>query len=257
MTRRFRERRAAGEPVRTVAVARNAAEGPTAAAEAVDRRRCCASPTPGRVRGLARRSARVPGRLPDRRAPRGRLRRRPGRPRRRAAAGVRPRLNARPHDAHAGTMGESDLMLDTHAVARSLTAADFTPAQADALTDALRLVVEQGEHVTSDHVQGRPGRDARPATHRNRGGTHPDRGGTHRDCEPRYASNEAARAVPVVSSFHGSVRPEIVRRSTASTDATEPGCTCARRASPPSLGRSVPGSPFVRKCGGSHACPGA
>ena len=36
------------------------------------------------------------------------------------------------HDAHAGTMGESDLMLDTHAVARSLTAADFTPAQADA-----------------------------------------------------------------------------------------------------------------------------
>ena len=45
-------------------------------------------------------------------------------------------------------MGESDLMLDTHAVARSLTAADFTPAQADALTDALRLVVEQGDHVT-------------------------------------------------------------------------------------------------------------
>ena len=54
------------------------------------------------------------------------------------------RLNATAHDAHAGTMGESDPMLDTHAVARSLTAADFTPAQADALTDALRLVVEQG-----------------------------------------------------------------------------------------------------------------
>ena len=35
-------------------------------------------------------------------------------------------------------------MLDTHAVARSLTAADFTPAQADALTDALRSAVEQG-----------------------------------------------------------------------------------------------------------------
>ena len=50
-------------------------------------------------------------------------------------------------------MGESDLMLDTHAVARSLTAADFTPAQADALTDALRLVVEQGEHVTSDQFK--------------------------------------------------------------------------------------------------------
>ena len=44
-------------------------------------------------------------------------------------------------------------MLDTHAVARSLTAADFTPAQADALTDALRLVVEQGEHVTSDQFK--------------------------------------------------------------------------------------------------------
>ena len=44
-------------------------------------------------------------------------------------------------------------MLDTHAVARSLTAADFTPAQADALTDALRLVVEQGKHVTSDQFK--------------------------------------------------------------------------------------------------------
>ena len=29
-------------------------------------------------------------------------------------------------------------MLDTHAIARALTAADFTPAQADALTDAVR-----------------------------------------------------------------------------------------------------------------------
>ena len=44
-------------------------------------------------------------------------------------------------------------MLDTHAVARSLTAADFTPAQADALTDALRSVVEQGDHVTSDQFK--------------------------------------------------------------------------------------------------------
>ena len=54
-------------------------------------------------------------------------------------------------------------MLDTHAVARSLTAADFTPAQADALTDALRLVVEQGAH---DRRRGpsapRPARSARP-----------------------------------------------------------------------------------------------
>ena len=44
-------------------------------------------------------------------------------------------------------------MLDTHAVARSLTAADFTPAQADALTDALRSTVEHGDHVTSDQFK--------------------------------------------------------------------------------------------------------
>ena len=35
-------------------------------------------------------------------------------------------------------------MLDTHAVARSLTEADFTPAQADAITDAVRLAAERG-----------------------------------------------------------------------------------------------------------------
>ena len=44
-------------------------------------------------------------------------------------------------------------MLDTHAVARSLTAADFTPAQADALTDALRDFAERGDHVTSDQFK--------------------------------------------------------------------------------------------------------
>lgn len=44
-------------------------------------------------------------------------------------------------------------MLDTHAAARSLTAADSTPAQADALTDALRLIVEQGEHVRFDQFK--------------------------------------------------------------------------------------------------------
>ena len=44
-------------------------------------------------------------------------------------------------------------MLDTHAVAQSLTAADFTPAQADALTNALRLAAEQGDHVTSDQFK--------------------------------------------------------------------------------------------------------
>ena len=41
-------------------------------------------------------------------------------------------------------------MLDTHAVARSLTDAEFTPAQADAITNAVRLAAERGEHVTSD-----------------------------------------------------------------------------------------------------------
>ena len=44
-------------------------------------------------------------------------------------------------------------MLDTHAIARSLTAADFTPAQADALTDALREVTEAGDQVTSDQFK--------------------------------------------------------------------------------------------------------
>ena len=36
-------------------------------------------------------------------------------------------------------------MLDTHTVARSLTNAGCTPAQADAITNALRLVVERGD----------------------------------------------------------------------------------------------------------------
>ena len=39
-------------------------------------------------------------------------------------------------------------MLDTHAVARSLTDAEFTPAQADAITNAVRLAAERGDHVT-------------------------------------------------------------------------------------------------------------
>ena len=41
-------------------------------------------------------------------------------------------------------------MLDTHAVARSLTEAEFTPAQADAITNAVRQAAEHGDHVTSD-----------------------------------------------------------------------------------------------------------
>ena len=118
----------------------------------------------------------------------GGLLRRPRRPRRRAAAGVRTRLKRPAHDApHAGIMGESDLMLDTHAVARSLTAADFTPAQADALTDALRLVVEQGDHVTSDQFKvGMAEMRAHQRTEIAEVRTE-IAGVTHRDCEPRYA----------------------------------------------------------------------
>ena len=41
-------------------------------------------------------------------------------------------------------------MLDTHAVARSLTDAELTPAQADAITNAVRQAAEHGDHVTSD-----------------------------------------------------------------------------------------------------------
>lgn len=41
-------------------------------------------------------------------------------------------------------------MLDTHAVARSLTDAEFTPAQADAITAAVRQAAEHGDHVTVD-----------------------------------------------------------------------------------------------------------
>ena len=44
-------------------------------------------------------------------------------------------------------------MLDTHAVARSLTEAEFTPAQADAITNAVRLAAEHGNHVTSDEFK--------------------------------------------------------------------------------------------------------
>ena len=38
----------------------------------------------------------------------------------------------------------------THAAARSLTAVEFTPAQADAITNAVRLAAERGDLVTSD-----------------------------------------------------------------------------------------------------------
>ena len=44
-------------------------------------------------------------------------------------------------------------MLDTHAVARSLTDAEFTPDQADAITNAVRLAAEHSDHVTSDQLK--------------------------------------------------------------------------------------------------------
>ena len=44
-------------------------------------------------------------------------------------------------------------MFDTHAIARSLTDADLTPAQADAITDAIRQAAEHGDHVTSDQFK--------------------------------------------------------------------------------------------------------
>ena len=44
-------------------------------------------------------------------------------------------------------------MLDTHAVARPLTNAEFTQAQADAITDAVRQAAEHGDQVTSDQFK--------------------------------------------------------------------------------------------------------
>ncbi len=41
-------------------------------------------------------------------------------------------------------------MVDTHAIARALTAARLTSEQADAITDAVRQAAEHGEQVTPD-----------------------------------------------------------------------------------------------------------
>ena len=38
-------------------------------------------------------------------------------------------------------------------MARSLTAAQFTPAQADAITNAVRRAAEHGDHVTHDQFK--------------------------------------------------------------------------------------------------------
>lgn len=46
-------------------------------------------------------------------------------------------------------------MLDTHAIARNLTDAEFTPAQADAITAAVHQAAEQGAQVTPDMLDAR------------------------------------------------------------------------------------------------------
>ena len=43
-------------------------------------------------------------------------------------------------------------MLDTHAIARSLTDAKLTPEQADAITAAVRAAAEHGDRVTVDKL---------------------------------------------------------------------------------------------------------
>ena len=44
-------------------------------------------------------------------------------------------------------------MIDTHAIARALTAADLTDAQADAITDAVRQAAGHGEYVTPEMLR--------------------------------------------------------------------------------------------------------
>ncbi len=46
-------------------------------------------------------------------------------------------------------------MFDTHAIARSLTDAELTPAQADAITAAVHQAAEQGDHLTPDMLDAR------------------------------------------------------------------------------------------------------
>lgn len=46
-------------------------------------------------------------------------------------------------------------MFDTHAVARSLTDAELSPAQADAITAAVRQAAEHGGQVTPDLLDAR------------------------------------------------------------------------------------------------------
>ena len=41
-------------------------------------------------------------------------------------------------------------MIDTHSIARSLSDADLTSAQVDAITEAVRQAADHGDHVTSE-----------------------------------------------------------------------------------------------------------
>ena len=44
-------------------------------------------------------------------------------------------------------------MFDTHSIARTLSEADLTPAQVDAITEAVRPAADRGDHVTSDQFK--------------------------------------------------------------------------------------------------------
>lgn len=44
-------------------------------------------------------------------------------------------------------------MFDTHSIARTLSEADLTPAQVDAITEAVRQAADHGDHVTSDQFK--------------------------------------------------------------------------------------------------------
>ena len=46
-------------------------------------------------------------------------------------------------------------MFDTHSIARSLTDAELTPAQADAITAAVRQAAEHGDSATPDMLDAR------------------------------------------------------------------------------------------------------
>ena len=44
-------------------------------------------------------------------------------------------------------------MFDTHSIARTLSEATLTPAQADAITEAVRQAADHGDHVTSEQFK--------------------------------------------------------------------------------------------------------